>query len=594
MMRVADYIFEKLSSIGVKTPFVVTGRGALFLNDAIAKRTDMDPCFVHHEQSASFAAIAVSETTDTIGCAVVSTGCASTNTITGVLSGWQDGLPAIFVSGQNTLAETTRYTGKKLRTYGQQEADIVELVKPITKYAVMITDPQTIRYELEKALHLANEGRKGPVWIDVPLDIQNMRVDPDQMVGFSPMHKSQRDLSVEIEQVAKDISAARRPVVLIGSGIKHSKTEEALADFVEKYQIPLVYTASGADAYGSKNDLSIGSFGSMGCSRAGAFAVQNSDYLLVLGSRLTSMTTGVDYCKFARNSKVVVVDIDPEEHNKDGVKIDQLVHADLKRFWESIASFDINTTDKEWVDKCVHWKQIFKSTHKISSSDNSAVDLYDLADSLSVSMASNAVFVCDSGFADVILPTNIDFSNSQTCVHPVSQGAMGFALPAALGIEKCSGRPTIVVVGDGSIMMNLQELQSISDQKANIKIFVVNNNAYAIIRRRQKELFRRRTIGTDDTNGVNCPDFSKIADCFNFTYCRIDNSDNLTDKVSRVLEQSGPVLCEVMGLEDQQYVEVAYAKTASKKYVRRPLEDQWPFLDRETFLEEMIIETIDQ
>ncbi|WP_038178845.1 thiamine pyrophosphate-binding protein [Vibrio rhizosphaerae] len=594
-MRVADYIFDKLASIGVKTPFVVTGRGALFLDDAIAKRDDFEPCFVHHEQSASFAAIAASEVTGTIGCAVVSTGCASTNALTGVLSAWQDGIPAIFISGQNSLNETTRFTQSGIRTYGQQEADIIDIVGSITKYSVMITEPDSIRYELEKALYLAEEGRKGPVWIDVPLDIQNMRVEPDLMIGYEPSESFIQPSENDINTIASDLTHAERPVIMIGSGIKHSKTANELAQFAEIHKIPVVYTFAAADAYGTKQPMSIGSIGSMGCSRAGAFAVQNSDYLLVLGSRLTSMTTGTDYCKFGRNAKIVVVDIDRQEHNKDGVKIDQFVHSDLKLFFRALEGVEIkpSTMSHHWLEKCLHWKKLFKNTHKVNTQQE-CVDLYDLADSLSEQMPKDAVFVCDSGFADVILPTNIDFGKDQTCVHPVSQGAMGFAVPAALGIEKCSKRATIVVVGDGSIMMNLQELQTIATEKSNIKIFVINNNAYAIIRRRQKELFRKRTIGTDSSNGVTCPEFKNVAECFGLDYHFIEKTSDLSQGIQTVLSMEGPVLCEIMGLEDQQYVEVAYAKTESKKFVRRPLEDQWPFLDRATFLEEMIIDPIDQ
>ncbi len=592
-MRVADYIFEKLVEEGVTRPFVVTGRGALFLDDAIAKRKDLRPCFVHHEQSAAFAATAVSEAAGELGCAVVSTGCASTNTLTGVLSAWQDGIPVVFISGQNTLHETTRHTGIPLRSYGQQEADIVELVAPMTKYAVMITDPERIRYELEKALALAREGRRGPVWIDVPLDVQNMRVEPAELAAYDGEHPSLGADSEQVRALAEQLSAAERPVLLIGSGVKHSGSEATLATFAERHKIPVVFTASACDAYGAKHPLSIGSFSSMGASRAGAFAVQNADLVVVLGSRLNSMTTGPDFCKFARHARVVVVDIDATEHSKEGVRIDQLITADLADFFEKISACEVQVDCGEWVAKCQHWKKTFKSTH-MSPSEGERVDMYELADALSETLPSDAIFVCDSGFADVILPTNIDFGGAQRCVHPVSQGAMGFALPAAVGLGLCTQRPTVAVIGDGSIMMNLQEFQTLADYGGNTKIFVVNNNVYAIIRRRQKELFRRRTIGTDATNGVKCPEFEKVAECFGVKYRRIESSTNLAAEVASVLTEEGPVLCEVMGLEDQQYVEVGYARNSDRKFVRRPLEDQWPFLERELFLREMIVAPVDQ
>ena len=592
-MRVADYIFETLVREGVRRPFVVTGRGALFLDDAIAKHPDLDPCFVHHEQSAAFAATAVSEAGGELGCAVVSTGCASTNTLTGVLSAWQDGIPVIFISGQNTLNETTRHTGIPLRSYGQQEADIVELVAPITKYAVMISDPSTVRHELEKALSLAREGRRGPVWIDVPLDVQNMRVDPDTLEGYEASHALPVAEPDVVERLAAQLSTAKRPVVLIGSGVKHAGAASAFAEFVERHQLPVAFTASACDVYGAKHPLSIGSFSSMGASRAGAFAVQNADLVLVLGSRLNSMTTGPDFCKFARHARVVVVDIDAVEHTKEGIRIDEFIQADVGDLLDRLGACTINIECAEWVQKCQHWKTTLKSTH-MSPSDDERVDMYELADALTAALPPDAVFVCDSGFADVILPTNIDFGDQQRCVHPVSQGAMGFALPAAMGIGLTSGRPTVAVIGDGSIMMNLQEFQTLSDYGGNTKIFVVNNNVYAIIRRRQKELFRRRTTGTDASNGVKCPEFEKVAACFGLTYRRIERAEGLAEAVASVLAEEGPVLCEIMGLETQQYVEVGYARNSEKKFVRRPLEDQWPFLDRELFASEMIVEPIDQ
>ncbi|MEI8348356.1 MAG: thiamine pyrophosphate-binding protein, partial [Pseudomonadota bacterium] len=295
VIRVSDYLMERLSSEGVKHIFTVTGRGALFLTDAVAKLKELKYICSHHEQASAYSAVAYAQYNNKLGVCLVSTGCAATNTMSGVLSAWQDGVPTIFISGQNVLNETTRFTGIPLRTYGQQEADVIPLVDSITKYAVMIDSPEKIVYELEKALFLAQNGRKGPVWIDVPLDIQSMRIDPKTLPKFiPPVPMKENATPEEIDQVQALLNQSKRPVILIGSGIHSSGAGDVLRSFVEKYQIPVVYAPSAPDTYGSENLLSIGSVGAMGCSRAGNFAVQNADFLLVIGCRLTSLVTGVD------------------------------------------------------------------------------------------------------------------------------------------------------------------------------------------------------------------------------------------------------------------------------------------------------------
>jgi len=594
MLRVADYIMERLCVGGAKHIFMVTGRGVLFLSDAVAAHKELKGISLHHEQSAAYAAVAYAQYTGKPGACLVSTGCAGTNALTGVLNAWQDGVPCVFISGQNKLHETSRYTGIPLRTFGQQEADIISIVDSITKYAVMITDPKQIVYEMEKALYLAQTGRKGPVWIDVPLDIQNMRVRPEELEHFVTENDSNCDpLPEDIQYVSKVLRNSNRPAILIGSGIWSADAVRDLEAFLAKYSIPVTYAGSAPDTYGLDNPLSIGSVGTMGCSRAGNFTVQNSDLLLVLGCRLSPMTTGSDCGKFARAAKVVVVDIDRVEHSKNNVKIDRLIIADVKKFLTSLMDEDIKRADEEWRNKCLHWKQIFpKCEEKYKTSEK--VDLYFLAECLSEALPVGSVFLSDSGLVEVILPTNISFRKDQRCIHPVSQGSMGFALPGLVGVHYASDRPVIAVIGDGSIMMNLQELETIRYNNIPAKIFVINNNAYAVIRKRQVDLFRSRTIGTDPSNGVGCPDFMKVAKGFEIPYVRIDSSLDLQQKLKSIIEMDGAVLCEIRGLENQEYIRSSHARNSEKRVVVRPIEDQAPYLNRELFLSEMIIKAIDQ
>lgn len=595
MIRVADYIIDRLSHSSIKCIFMVTGRGVLYLSDAVARSDIMKGVSVHHEQSAAYAAMASAESTNGMGACLVSTGCAATNAITGLLSAWQDNIPVIFISGQNILHETTTYTKIPLRTFGQQETDIVTIVKSITKYAVMIDDPSKIGYELDKAFYLAEVGRKGPVWIDVPLDIQNARINQDALEHFSPPSTcSPTPSQDDINYVIKAFKEAKRPVILVGSGIRSANAIDLLSIFLEKYPIPLTYSPSATDIYGARNMLAIGAVSSMGGTRAGNFTVQNSDLLLVLGNRLSPMVTSSEYAKFARKAKIIVVDIDKVEHSKNTVKIDRLIIADVRDFILKLLEFGITPASEQWINKCTHWKNIFpkcEDRHRLSEK----VDLYYFTEILSKKLPDDAIILTDAGLEEVIIPTNIVLRDGQRCIHPSSQGAMGFVLPGIIGAHFSQNKKNIIaVVGDGSIMMNIQELQTISYHNIPAKIFVINNNGYSIIRRRQHTLFRSRTIGNDPDDGVGYPEFKKVAECFNLKYVLIENSHNLESRVSDVLNDTGCILCEVMGLEDQEYIHSSYTRSIKGGVVNRPLEDQSPYLDRDIFLSEMVIEPIDQ
>lgn len=593
-MRVADYIMRRLEEAGACHVFLVTGRGALFLTDALAKNEKLQAVCNHHEQASAFAAVAYAEQTGGLGACLVSTGCASTNTITGVLSAWQDAVPCIFISGQNTLKETSRYTGVRVRSYGQQEADIIKIVEPITKFAKMIERPDEIFEAMDQALLLATSGRKGPVWIDVPLDLQSALIDPASHLSGNYFQSTPRASAEDVSSVVQVLAEAKRPAILIGSEVKTPIASAELRKFAENWHIPVTFDASAPDFFGASHNISIGSVGSMGCSRAGNFTIQNCDCLLVLGSRLTSIITGPDFCKFARKAKIIVVDTDDVEHKKESVRIDQFVLSDIGYFLESLNSQVVQEKDAKWLDKCIHWKRLFSKVEpEFRCADRT--DLYELADVLSELLPRPSTLVTDSGLIEVILPTNLRFTDGVNCIHPFSQGAMGFALPAAIGAYFGKAQTIVAVIGDGSIMMNLQELETIRYHKLPIKILVVNNNVYSIIRRRQRDLFRKRIIGTDPANGVSCPDFSKVASCYNFEYVRIESPAELKSGLGDVFSRNAPVICEIMGRVDQEYIEVGHARSlVDKRFVRRPLEDQAPFLHRELFLSEMIIDPIDQ
>jgi acetolactate synthase-1/2/3 large subunit len=581
-MRVADYIFERLTEVGLTHTYSVTGRGALFLTDAVAKNNDVKNISTHHEQAAGYAAVAHSQYTNQISVCLVSTGCASTNAITPVLSAWQDGIPTFFISGQNTLAETTRYTGIPIRTFGQQEADIISLVQPITKYAVMLTDPQNIGIEMDMLIEFAMNGRKGPVWLDVPLDIQSMQIDPAGLVRWVPSRDQETmPINSKLETFQSLLKESKSPLFLVGHGVRSADSILELEALLKKTQIPLIFTASAVDIFGSANVGSIGSIGMMGCTRSAAQALQEADLLIVLGSRMNSMVTGPDFDDFGRNAKVIVVDIDPVEHSKPGRNIDLFLEVDILHFLRAIFSNTTYKSSESWFNYCEILRSKSSELEKFMVPSD-GVDLYQLAKVVSELLPDGGVLVTDSGLIELILPTNINFRRGQRCLHPVSQGAMGYALPAAVGAYYASKEPIYAVIGDGSIMMNIQELQTIKHNQIPIVIIVINNDAYSIIRKRQSELFRGRTIGTDSSNGLSCPNFEEIAKCFGLKFQSASNLGDFRTILKQVENTLEPVLIEVQGIRNQEYIQMARKKDSSGKLQKMPIEQQFPFIDDTT------------
>lgn len=593
MIRVADYIVERLAAAGAKHAFMITGRGILYLSDAVAKSENIQAVAVHHEQAAAFAANAYAQYNDTIGCCIVSTGCASTNTLTGVLNAWQDGVPLVVISGQNKRAETVQYTGKHIRTFGSQEADIVPVVTPITKYAKTLLDPQEIGVVMDEALWHATHGVKGPVWVDVPVDVQNMRVEESELARWDEKPSAISSQLSVVSEIVDELKKAERPVVLIGSGVRAAGAIEELEELIGKHPMPVVFSASAVDTYGTANTYSIGTVGAIGCNRAANMTIQNADLVLSIGCRLSPMLTGSEYEKFARAAKLIVVDIDENEHQKGTVKIDKFVQADAKAFLVDLLKIeDLRLKIEPWLEKVLHWKEIFPKAED-GFKQGEKIDLYEIAEALSKVLPDDAVVLSDAGIEELLIPTTIDFRKGQRMLHPASQGCMGVALPASIGAYYSCGHDVVAVIGDGSIMMNIQELQTIAAQKIPAKIIVVNNGIYAVIRKRQKELFRSRTIGTDEANGVTVPDWKKMAMCFGIGYQKIEEKVALQNGLHTMLQTEGAVLCEIVATDEQDYIRSGAAFNSQRRFVNRPLEDQMPYMDRELLKSEMIIEPID-
>lgn len=596
MERVADYIIRRLAEQGIGHVFLITGRGILYLTDAVAKNQTIAPVSTYHEQGASYAAMAYAAASEGMGACLVSTGCAAVNAVTAALCAYQDNLPVFFLSGQHMLHETTRYTQIPIRTFGSQEADIISIVAPITKYAVMLTDAKDIAYEMDRAFYYANAGRKGPVWLDVPLDLQNARVEASELRRFMPPTVETAAAENDVAYAAEWLREAKRPVLLIGGGVRAAGATQEVAKLAEALQLPVVFSTSAADAYGTGNPLSIGAMGSLGGSRAGNMAVQNADLILAVGTKLCSQSVG-DAKQFARCARVIAVDIDSAEHTKPGVTLDRVILADAKAFLQQLYRQALSPVDAAWTERCLHWKARFaigKEPFVQELKENNEIDLYGFADALSPLLSEETTLITDAGFEELILPSTVRYHGRQRCLFPTSQGAMGYAIPAILGAY-CAGKQELVaVVGDGSIMMNMQELPIIAAHNIPVKIFVINNNMYAVIRKRQKDLFRSRTIGNDPSDGVPAPDFRKLAECFGFSYARIGEARGLHDSIVSALDMPGPCICEVLCTPDQKYFHTSFAINEKRRLVKRPLEDLSPFLDREEFRREMVIPPMEE
>nr|WP_237416324.1 thiamine pyrophosphate-dependent enzyme [Helicobacter saguini] len=400
-----------------------------------------------------------------------------------------------------------------------------------------------------------------------------------------------------INVVIDKLQKATRPIIFIGGGLKDSKEE--IKEFIEKNKIPLVSSQSGCDIYGCGNELSIGVIGSIGGSRSGNFALQNADFILAIGTRLSTQSIG-DTKTFAREAELIVVDIDEFEHKKNDLKISLEINIDSKEFLNYLNKQTLNLNIDSWIEKCKHYKKIFAIENENFIKDlneDSKLDLYYLASKLSKLIESNTTIITDAGLEQLILPSTIRFKDSITCLFPAAQGAMGYAIPAILGAHFASDsarqKNIITIVGDGSIMMNIQELQTITFHNIKAKIIVINNNMFAVIRNRQKDLFRNRTIGNDSSDGLPNPNFEKIASSFDFKYLKARNIKEFESSIKAFLDSKEAVIFEIYCNENQQYLHTSFGFNAKKRLVKKPLEDLSPFINRDLFLQEMIVKPLD-
>jgi len=596
-MRVTDYIAEYIYQQGVHHIFMVSGGGMMFLSDSIAIHPHLEAVCTHHEQAAAMAAVSYAKYNQNIGVCYVTTGCGGTNAITGLLNGWQDNIPCLFVSGQSKRSQTIQNSGLKLRQFGVQEADIITIVRSLTKYAVMVDKPELIAYHLDKALFLARHGRPGPVWLDIPLDVQGADIDASSLLRFSQVDRESKEYGLptdsEIDAVVRMLERARRPIIIAGQGIRLGKAISEFKAFIDKFQIPFVVSKLGVDLLPSANPLYIGRIGTKG-NRPGNLAVQNSDLVISIGCRLSVSTTGHDYETFAREAEIVVVDIDPFEHKKHTVRIDKFIHADARLFLGKIEKRNAPSARTQWTQKTRHWKNKYPACLPEHADDVDGINLYHFVNCLSNALHNEAIVVADAGSAGYVTKQAIQLKEGQRVILSGGQMEMGYTLPATIGVCYAKNKGQVIgITGDGSFQMNIQELQTIVHNDLLIKIFVWNNDGYLSIRATQRKFFEGRFIGTDSTSGLSLPNIKKIAEAYGLEYFHLARSHDLTGKIQEILDCPKAAVCEVMCIRDQEIMTVSSISKEDGTIISKPLEDLYPFLDRDDFFNEMVVKPID-
>lgn len=609
--RLADYIADFLVEKGVSDCFMVTGGGAMHLNDAFGHKEGLHCTYNHHEQACAIAAEAYARLENKIALCCVTTGPGGTNAITGVLGGWLDSVPMFVVSGQVRYDTTARYTsqftdGLALRAVGDQEYDITQSVAPMCKYAAMLEDPADIRYLLEKAWFLANHGRKGPVWLDIPVNFQGSLIETEGLKGYQPEEDKpcipEPIAQATVTEIIEKIKKAERPVLYAGNGIRLSGGYAAFRKATERLGIPVVTCWDSIDAIEDEHPLYVGRGGIMG-DRAGNFAVQNADLVLAVGNRLSIRQVGYNWKTWAREAEVIMVDIDPAELKKHTLHVEMPVCADAKDFFDTMNRLlpESGTIFQgmDWIRTCQNWKKDYPVTlPKHWEEDGKHANVYAFIRYLSSSLPEGNLTVVSNGSACVVGSHNYVIQKDARFLINSAVASMGYGLPAAIGACIANRRTeTICIEGDGSLMMNLQELQTVLTNKLPVKLFLINNAGYHSIRQTQNNLFGHHCkVGIGPESGdLSFPDYGKLAAAFGYPYRSASSNQEMKIAVDEILAMDGPAICEIFVSGEQ----VFEPKSGTKKLedgslFSPPLEDLAPFLPKEEIRRNLYVEPLDE
>ena len=589
MIRLSDYVIDFLVKKGISDIFLVSGGGIMYLTDSVGRK--MKYISNYHEQAAATAAESYARFKNDISACLVTTGPGSTNAITGVAGAWVDSVPILVLSGQVKREAIADYS--KLRQQGPQEINTLDLVKPITKYAVTVMDPANIKYVLEKAFYEAKNDRQGPVWINIPLDVQGSIIDEKKLVGFELPHilEDRKYLAEEVEKVIYMLKESERPVIIGGFGIRLSGGYDVLQELILKLKIPIIVDSNGLDLTHEDNDLSVGRYGPLGQRRAN-FALQNADLVLAIGASLNIASTGFEFDTFAPKAKKIMVNVDKNELTKSTIKINLPIESDAKKFMEELLLRTKKiefTFSKKWYQAIKQWKRQYKNIIPEFYTDTKHVNSCVFFDKLSKIIDSKIPVLTGVGQDVVSFSQAFKVKKNQRAYNNKNFGQMGWCLPGAIGACVANGRrETILVTGDGSIQFNLHELATIRYYNLPIKIFVFNNRGYKSIRDSQNNFFEGRLVGADITSGVICPNLKSLAKAYNLHYDLIKNNRTVIRKVRKALILDGPTLFEVnINPEQPRIPRISNVKKSDGTMESRPLEDMLPFLPREELYKNM-------
>ncbi|MEG2625397.1 MAG: thiamine pyrophosphate-binding protein [Christensenella sp.] len=597
-IRLADYVADFLVENGISDVFTVVGGGAMHLNDALGKNKGLHCVYNHHEQACAIAAESYARIHNKIAAVCVTTGPGGTNAITGVVGGWTDSIPMFVISGQVKYSTCARSTGLPLRAMGDQEFDITKAVECMTKYAVMVVEPNEIKYHLKRALFLAKSGRPGPVWVDIPVNVQGAMIETESLIDYDCTDDAAREnpsvpSSETINIIIEKLKSAQRPVIYAGSGIMGSGAHAQFTELIEKLNVPVVTAWNSIDEIYDEHPLYVGRGGIMG-DRAGNFAVQNSDLVLSLACRLSIRQVGYNYETWAREAYKIVVDVDEAELKKPTITVDMPVHANvadiIRLLNEQVKSPLARRGD--WLDKCAHWKEKYPVVCAKHYETKELANPYCFIKELSDRLGEGQITVVGNGSACVVGSHGFHMKKNQRFIINSGIASMGYDLPAAIGACYASGGQDIIcIAGDGSLQMNLQELQTVITNKLPIKLFVINNEGYHSIRQTQNSFFGKPLVGIGPESGdLSFPDMEKIAWAYGYPFVRCASNDNMGEAIEKTLNESGYAICEIMVTAEQNFE----PKSASRRLedgtiVSPPLEDLAPFLPREELKENMII-----
>lgn len=597
--EVSEYIGQYLVSKGVTHNFTVPGGGAMYLNMAFGHTDGLANIFVQHEQTAAMAAEAFERINNVPALVCCTTGPGGTNTLTGVLGAWLDSIPMFVISGQVKYPSTKMASGLNVRALGDQEYDIVPVASNMTKYAVTVTDPSTIKWHLDKAWFEMLSGRPGPVWLDIPQDVQRAIVETDELEGFDS--STERDAlpkpptRQQVEHIIEKIRESKRPVLNLGNAVRISGAYDDLQKLIHKLNIPVVVGFNSIDAIPSTDDFYVGRAGIMG-DRPGNWAVQNSDLFLSIGSRLSVRQVGYDVHNWAREAYTIIEDIDPEELKKKSIHVSYPLNCDahdlVKALLEALGDDEI-PVKSQWVDTCQSWKHDYPVVRPEQERPEDIANVYHFMACLSEQLPEGETVAAGNGSAYVASSQALVMKPGQRYVSNSGAASMGYDIPAAIGACFANGRKeTICLSGDGSIQMNLQDLQTIVFHKLPVKIFVINNAGYHSMRQTEGNLFPDKDpvgIGPE-THDLSFPEMKKIAEAYGIPYVSAHTNGEIPAAIAQTLAGPEPKLCEIFVSRDQKFE----PKSATKKMpdgtlVSPPLEDLAPFLPREELEKIMII-----